>query len=147
MLWRRVRQKSGTIRGPTQDREYEWKFVMSKNHNIPVRILDLPGAGGACACSDLSRTPEYAAVVQQKVADLKTALESAYPGRATVEYADLRENPAEKAGELGQLLATRKYPTPLVVIGGQPKFAGSILVPKIIKAVGEVLNARPTEVL
>ena len=36
---------------------------------------------------------------------------------------------------------------PLVVIGGQPKFAGSILVPKIIKAVGEVLNARPTEVL
>lgn len=123
------------------------KFLMNNNDIISVKILDLPGAGGGCACSDLSLTPEYAAAVRQKVAELKGALESGYPGRAVVEYVDLRDHPAEKAGEYGQLLATRKYPTPLVVIGGQPKFAGSILVPKIIKAVGEVLNARPTEVL
>ncbi len=120
---------------------------MNQNYIITVKILDLPGAGGGCACNDLSRTPEYAAAVQQKIVELKTALESTYPGRAAVEYVDLRDNPAEKAGEHGQLLATRKYPTPLVVISGQPKFAGSILVPKIVKAVGEVLNAQPTEVL
>jgi disulfide oxidoreductase YuzD len=114
---------------------------MNQNEIITVKILDLPGAGGGCACSDLSRTPEYAAAVQQKVAELKTALESSYPGRAAVEYVDLRDHPAEKAGEHGQLLATRKYPTPLVVIGGQPKFAGSILVPKIVKEVGQALNA------
>jgi hypothetical protein len=114
---------------------------MNKNDTVTVRILDLPGAGGGCACSDISRTPQYAAAVQQKVAELKTALESSYPGRAGVEYVDLRAAPAEKAGELGQLLATRKYPTPLVVIGGEPKFAGSILVPKIVKEVGNALNA------
>ena len=120
---------------------------MNQNSSITVKILDLPGAGGGCACSDLSRTPEYSAAVRQKIAELKTALAASYPGRAQVEYVDLRESPAEMAGELGQLLATRKYPTPLVVIGGQPKFAGSILVLKIVKAVGEVLNTRPMEVL
>ena len=41
---------------------------MNRNETITVKILDLPGAGGGCACSDLSRTPEYAAAVQQKVA-------------------------------------------------------------------------------
>ncbi len=116
------------------------KILMHNNNLITVKILDLPGAGGGCACSDLSLTPEYAAAVQQKVAELKTALESSYPGQAAVEYVDLRADPAEKAGELGQLLATRKYPAPLVVVGGQPKFAGSILVPKIVREVGQALN-------
>jgi hypothetical protein len=54
---------------------------------------------------------------------------------------DLRAAPAEKASELGQLLATGKYCTPLVVIGGQPKFAGSILVPKIVNEVASVLKS------
>jgi hypothetical protein len=114
---------------------------MNQNEIITVKILDLPGAAGGCACSDLTRTPEYAAAVQQKIAELKTALSAGFPGRASVEYVDLRNNAVEMAGEHGQLLATRKYPPPLVVIGGQPKFAGSILVPKIVKEVGQALNA------
>jgi hypothetical protein len=32
------------------------------------------------------------------------------------------------------------YPGPLVVINGEPKFAGSIVVKKIVKEVGAVLN-------
>ncbi len=115
---------------------------MNQNQIITVKILDLPGAGGGCACSDLTRTPEYAAAVQQKIAELKTALAAGFPGRALVEYVDLRNNQMELAGEHGQLLATRKYPPPLVVVGGEAKFAGSILVPKIVKAVGEALNNR-----
>lgn len=119
---------------------------MNQNSAITVKILDLPGAGGGCACSDLTRTLEYAAV-QQKVAELKTALAAEFPGQATVEYMDLRESPTELAGEHGQLLARRKYPPPLVVIGDEAKFAGSILVPKIVKAVGDTLNAKPKEVV
>ena len=53
---------------------------------------------------------------------------------------DLREQAAEKESELGQLLATKKYPPPLVVIDGEPKFAGSIQVKKIVKEVGTVLS-------
>ena len=51
-----------------------------------------------------------------------------------------REHPAEKESELGQLLVTKKYPPPLVVIDGEPKFAGSIQVKKIVKEVGTVLS-------
>ena len=120
---------------------------MTQNSSITVKILDLPGAGGGCACSDLTRTPEYAAAVRHKIDELKTALTAGYPGRAQVEYVDLRNSPTELAGEHGQLLARRKYPPPLVVIDGEAKFAGSILVPKIIKAVGDALNAEPKEVL
>jgi hypothetical protein len=120
---------------------------MNQNEIITVKIVDLPGAGGGCACSDLTRTPEYAAALQQKITELRTALASAYQGRAAVKYVDLRNHPDEMAGEHGQLLATRKYPPPLVVVGGEAKFAGSILVPKIVKAVGEALNAKPTEAL
>jgi hypothetical protein len=114
---------------------------MNKNEIVTVRILDLPGAGGGCACSDFSRTPQYAAMIQQKVAELTAALQTDQPARAQVEYVDLRTAPAEKASEHGQLLVTGKCCTPLVVIGGQPKFAGSILVPKIVKEVASVLNA------
>ena len=120
---------------------------MKQNEIVTVKILDLPGAGGGCACSDLTRTPEYAAAVQQKITELKTALAASFPGRASVEYVDLRNNAAELAGEHGQLLATRKYPPPLVVVDGEAKFAGSILVAKIVKAVGGALNAKLTEVL
>jgi disulfide oxidoreductase YuzD len=114
---------------------------MTKNNFVTVRILDLPGAGGGCACSDLSLSPEYAAMLLQKVAELKAALDESYPGKAGVEYLDLRCAPAEKESEIGQLLVTKKYPTPLVVIDGQPKFAGSVQVKKIVMEVGNVLNS------
>ncbi|MFA5111658.1 MAG: DUF1462 family protein, partial [Desulfobaccales bacterium] len=67
-------------------------------------------------------------------------LDESYPSKTRVEYIDLREHPAEKESELGQLLATKKYPSPLVVIDGEPKFAGSIQVKKIVKEVGNLLG-------
>ena len=113
---------------------------MTNKDFVLIRVLDLPGVGGGCACSNPSLTPEYAAMLQQKVAELRAALEETYPGKTGVEYLDLREHPAEKESELGQLLATKKYPPPLVVIDGEPKFAGSIQVKKIVKEVGTVLS-------
>lgn len=107
---------------------------------VEVKVLDLPGVGGGCACSNPSLSPEYAAMLQQKVAELRAVLEENYPGKTGVEYVDLREHPAEKESELGQLLATKKYPPPLVVIDGEPKFAGSIQVKKIVKEVETVLS-------
>lgn len=113
---------------------------MAPKDFVAVRILDLPGVGGACACSNPTLSPEYAAMLQQKVVELKAALEESYPGKTRVEYVDLRQDEKEKEGELGQLLATQKYPPPLVVIDGAPKFAGSIQVKKIVKEVGNILG-------
>ena len=101
---------------------------MAPKDFVAVRILDLPGVGGGCACSNPTLSPEYAAMLQQKVVELKAALEESYPGQTGVEYVNLKENQAERESEIGQLLATRKYPGPLVVIDGEPKFAGSIQV-------------------
>jgi disulfide oxidoreductase YuzD len=115
---------------------------MTKNKFVTVRILDLPGAGGGCcSCSDLSLSPEYATMLQQKMAELKAALEESYPDKTGVEYLDLRNAPAEKESEAGQLLVTKQYPTPLVMIDGQPKFAGSVQVKKIVAEVGTILNS------
>ena len=118
---------------------------MNSQDVIAIKVLDLPGAGGGCACSDLSMTPEYAAMLQQKVAELRAALAESFPGRASLEYTDLRQDAAARESELGQLLVTRKYPTPLIVIAGQPKFAGSILVQKILKEVGHIVASKDVE--
>ncbi len=114
---------------------------MSKNDLVMVKILELPGVSGGCSCGRVACSPEMAAMFQQKVAELRVALDEAYPGRARVEYVNLKENRAERESENGQLLVRRKYPGPLVVIDGEPKFAGAILIKKIVKEVGQVLAA------
>lgn len=114
---------------------------MTKNDLVTVKILELPGVSGGCACGPNPCSPEMAAIFQEKVAELRTALEEAYPGRTRVEYVNLKENQAERESEAGQLLVTRQYPGPLVVIGGEPKFAGAVLIKKIVKEVGNALKA------
>jgi|UniRef100_A0A7C3WGQ6 disulfide oxidoreductase YuzD len=113
---------------------------MAQNDRIIVRILDFPVSSGGCACGTGGYFPEMAVIFQQKVAELREALEEAYPGRTKVEYVNLKESQEERESEIGQLLVTRKYPSPLVVISGEPKFAGSILVKKIVKEVGNLLH-------
>ncbi len=114
---------------------------MSGNDVVTVKILELPGVSGGCSCGTVACSPEMAALFQQKVAELRAALEEAYPGRTRVEYINLKENEAARESEAGQLLVTRRYPGPLVVINEEPRFAGSILIAKIVKEVGKALTA------
>lgn len=113
---------------------------MTTKDFVEVRILELPGVSGGCSCGTVACSPEMAAMFQQKVDELRTALEEAYPGKTSVDCVNLKENQAELESEIGQLLATKKYPGPLVVIDGEPKFAGSIQVKKIVKEVGNILS-------
>ena len=113
---------------------------MAQKDFVAVRILELPGVSGGCACGSMPCTPEAAAMFQQKIAELRAALEEAYPSRTRVEHVNLKENQEERESEIGQLLVTKKYPGPLVVIDGEPKFAGSILVKKVVKEVGTILG-------
>jgi hypothetical protein len=52
----------------------------------------------------------------------------AYPGQTSVESVDLLLSPEEKMSDAWQLLATGQYPSPLVLIDGEPRFAGGILI-------------------
>lgn len=108
---------------------------------VAVKILDLPGTGGTCACSSTPRGPEYAAALLQKCSELKDALEAQFPGKTSTQFIDLTKSEEEKQTEPGQLLVNRKYPAPLVVIDGEARFAGSIQVERILKEVGKILNA------
>jgi disulfide oxidoreductase YuzD len=108
---------------------------------ITVKILDLPGVGSGCACSSTPRGPEYTQTLLQKCSELKEALEASYPGKTTTELIDLSESPDERETEAGQLLVTKKFPPPLVVINGEPRYAGSIQVNKILNEVKKILTA------
>jgi disulfide oxidoreductase YuzD len=115
---------------------------MKHSEMLMVKILDHPGDSSPCPCLLPTGGPEYFAFIQQKVASLKAALEKAYPGKTRVTYINLQENPTEQESAEGQLLVNKKLCAPLVIIDGEPKFSGMILVQKIVKEVGLVLGAR-----
>ena len=115
---------------------------MKHSEMLVVKILDHPGDSSPCPCLLPAGGPEYFAFIQQKVASLKAALEKAYPGKTRVTYINLQENPAEQASAEGQLLVNKKLCAPLVLIDGEPRFSGIILIQKIVKEVGLLLGAR-----
>jgi disulfide oxidoreductase YuzD len=116
---------------------------MTKEELVIVKILDLPGGGGCgCSCGSLSSRPEYTFLMEQKIEELKAALEAKYPGETSVNYVNLRESPEEMQTPAGRLLAGREYPAPLVLINGKTKFAGSVVVKKIIQEVENILGPK-----
>ena len=115
---------------------------MKHSEKLVVKILDHPGDSSPCPCLLPTGGPEYLAFIQQKVAAVKAALEKAYPGKARVTYINLQEDPAEQESAEGQLLVNKKLCAPLVLIDGEPRFSGIILVQKIVKEVGLLLDAR-----
>lgn len=113
---------------------------MEENSFVTVRVLDLAGVGVGCSCGSTPAGPGRTAALKEKCQELTEALDASYPGQTRTEFIDLVQSPAEKESEVAQLLVTGQYPTPLVVIAGEPRFAGSIQVNKIVKAVAEILN-------
>ena len=115
---------------------------MAKADVIEVKILDAPGTTGGCSCgSPATGGPGYGLMIQNKCRELREALEKTFPGRTSVEYQDLVEHPEERDTAAGQILVNRTFPPPLVVIGGEARFAGSIQVAKIVEAVGALLGS------
>ena len=114
----------------------------SNNGVVEVKVLDAPGLKGGCGCGSPAPPQDVkAATVQEKCEELRAALEDIFPGRTRVEYRNLFEHPEEKETQAGQALVNRMFPSPIVVIAGQPKFAGSIQVKRIIGAVESQLKS------
>jgi hypothetical protein len=114
----------------------------SKNGVIEVKVLDAPGLKGGCGCGG-APTPRdgITATIQEKCDELRAALEDRFPGRTRVQYRNLFEHPEEKETQAGQALVNRMFPPPIIVIAGQPKFAGSIQVNRVIGAVESHLKS------
>lgn len=114
---------------------------MARTNAVEVKILDAPGSGGCSCGGPAAGGPEYTLMLQNMCKELRDTLEEKYPGRTTVVYRTLAEHPEEQSTPAGQILVNRTYPPPLVIIDGEPRFAGSIQIGKIVEVVGPLLGS------
>ena len=72
---------------------------------------------------------------------LALTLEREFPGRVQVEYLNVLQDPRGPDLPQTALLCSLTYPTPLVYINGQGRFAGALPVERIREEVGKILAA------
>ena len=72
---------------------------------------------------------------------LALTLEKAFPGRVQVEYLNVLKDPRGPGLPQTALLCSLTYPTPLVYINGQGRFAGALPVERIREEVAKILAA------
>lgn len=121
---------------------------------IEVIIYDAPAptatSGCACGCGghdqgaepgpDHSHDPCHRVPMNLQAQALALTLEKLFPGRVTVEYINVLQDPRGPRLPQTRLLCSLVYPTPLVYIAGQGRFAGSLPADHIIAAVAELLG-------
>jgi hypothetical protein len=115
---------------------------------VHVVIYDAPVArsqGCACGCHGHQPPPgqEPLATVsmEMQARALALTLESAFPQRVKVEYINVLKDPRGPRLPQTALLCSLAYPTPLVYINGQGRFAGALPVERLQEEVGKIVNA------
>ena len=122
---------------------------------VQVTIYDAPtagksGSGCGCGCDhhgphghdqEEAEDPMAKVSMEFQARALALTLEREFPGRVRVEYLNVLQDP--RGPELPQtaLLCSLTYPTPLVYINGQGRFAGALPVERIREEVAEILAA------
>ena len=132
---------------------------MTASEIVSVVIYDAPtgGAGGCgCGCGGHSHGPQHghdhgnhhhgeidplaAANMELSARALALTLDAAFPGRVDVEYINVLKDPRGPKLPQTALLCSLAYPTPLVYINGQGRFAGALPVERIREEVGKILG-------
>jgi hypothetical protein len=125
---------------------------MSTPKVVHVVIYDAPTAGsGGCGCGcgghqhgqqhEAGEDPLAAVNLELQTQALRLTLEAAFPGRVTVEYINVLQDPRGPRLPQTALLSTLAYPSPLVYINGQGRFAGALPVERLREEVGKILAA------
>ncbi len=119
---------------------------------VEIVIYDAPtarksGSAFGCGCDHHNHGHEHAAAedptakvsLEIQTRALALTLEREFPGRVRVEYLNVLKDP--KAASLPQtaLLCSLTYPSPLVYINGQGRFAGALPVERIREEVAKLL--------
>lgn len=114
---------------------------------VEVIIYDAPTLGSSsCACGCGHHDHQHAtdsleAVnLELQARALAMTLEAAFPGRAKVEYINVLKDPRGPRLPQTELLASLAYPTPLVYLNGQGRFAGALPVERIREEVGRIFE-------
>ncbi len=121
---------------------------MPQTDLVEVVIYDAPAAKAgdcACGCSGHHHQPEGgdpldAVSLELQVRALGLTLETAFPRRVRVEYINVLKDPRGANLPQTALLCSLAYPSPLVYINGQGRFAGALPVERIREEVGKLLG-------
>lgn len=120
---------------------------------VQVTIYDAPAAGKSssscgCGCDHHGHGHDHAdedplakVSLEFQARALALTLEREFPGRVQVEYLNVLKDPRGPGLPQTALLCSLTYPTPLVYINGQGRFAGDLPVERIRAEVAKILAA------
>jgi hypothetical protein len=115
---------------------------------VQVVIYDAPAAeSSSCACGcgghhdhgEIDDTLVGVSLEMQAKA-LALTLNAAFPGQVQVSYVNVLTDPRGPSLPQTALLNSRSYPSPLVYINGQGRFAGALIPERIREEVGKILT-------
>ncbi len=110
---------------------------MSPANLVEIVVYDAPtsaSAGCACGCGGHGHAhddPLSGVSMELQTRALAMTLEKAFPGRVRVDYINVLKDPQACQLPQAKLLCSLAYPTPLVYINGQGRFAGALPVERI----------------
>lgn len=124
---------------------------MNSPQVVQVTIYDAPtvadaSSGCGCGCGHHGHDHQEAGDPLDKISmelqgqALALTLETAFPGRVKVEYLNVLQDPRAAGLPQTALLCSLTYPTPLVYINGQGRFAGALPVERIREEVAKLLE-------
>jgi hypothetical protein len=133
-----------------------YKEIRMFSHNqIEIVVYDAPTAtsssGCGCGCGGhhhhshghghghSHEDPLSRVSVEMQTRALALTLEQAFPGQVRVEYINVLKDPRGPELPQTKLLCSLAYPTPLVYLNGQGRFAGAIPVERIREEVNTIL--------
>jgi hypothetical protein len=119
---------------------------------VQVVIYEAPAAQSsscACGCSGhghdhhrASDDPLAGISLEMQARALALTLDAAFPGKVQVEYVNVLTDPRGPSLPQTALLGSPSYPSPLVYINGQGRFAGALVPERIREEVGKILEER-----
>ena len=118
---------------------------------VQVVIYDAPAArAGSCACGcsghghdhhGASADPLAGVSLEMQTKALALTLNRAFPGRVEVSYINVLTDPRGPSLPQTALLNSQAFPTPLVYINGEGRFAGALTPERIRDEVAKILEA------
>jgi hypothetical protein len=132
-------------RNPQMAKEYG----MSSD-TVQVVIYDAPAAktsSCACGCGGHDHhggegDPLAGVSLEMQARALALTLDAAFPGQVQVEYINVLKDPRGPSLPQTALLGSLAYPSPLVYINGQGRFAGALIAERIREEVEKILEAQ-----
>jgi len=117
---------------------------------VQVVIYDAPAApSSSCACGcgghhdhGAGGDPLAGVSLEMQAQALALTLNAAFPGQVRVSYVNVLTDPQGPSLPQTALLNSKSYPTPLVYINGEGRFAGALIPERIREEVEKILTAR-----